>query len=437
MSFEIALTGINAASTELSTISNNIANNATTGFKRSRAEFADVYAQSASSSSSSNVGQGVRVAQVRQEHTQGDMQFTDRNLDLAVEGLGMFRLNDDGSTLYTRSGNFGLDREGYIVDTSGNKLTGYGVDSNSDILPVMTDLKIDYSDLEPNRSTKIDITANLDSKADPIPTTVVTPAVPPATAATTSNTFDPSNAKTYSFSTSTLVYDSLGSSEVANIYFQKVDDTSWNAYPYVGDQTLHGTNPGATPNEPLPIELLFDQNGALSSIDGNTDGATTFTSDTYTPASGGASDQSMEFDLWTITQFDDAFGVNSINQDGFSAGRLEDFDVDTDGTIFGRFSNGQAEIMGQVTLSNFSNESGLRQVGATSWTETYASGSAATGAPNSASLGSLQSGALEGSNVDITQELVSMIGAQRSFQANAQVISTNDTLTQTVINIRR
>jgi flagellar hook protein FlgE len=145
----------------------------------------------------------------------------------------------------------------------------------------------------------------------------------------------------------------------------------------------------------------------------------------------------LTFDVNEISQFDNAFGVNRIAQNGYSAGRLEDFDIDPSGIIFGRFSNLQTKTMGQVTLSNFPNVEGLRQVSNTSWTESSESGEPATGIPGSASLGTLQSGALEGSNVDITQELVAMIGAQRSFQANAQVISTSDTLTQTVINIRR
>ncbi len=417
MTFQIALTGINAASTELNTISNNIANNATTGFKRSRAEFADVYATSASSSSSSTVGQGVRVANIRQEHTQGDMLFTERNLDLAVEGLGMFRLDDNGTALYTRSGNFGLDQEGYLVNTQGNTLTGYGVDAAGEILPIVTDLQIDYTDLQPNRSTRVDLTANLDSKAQP-------PINVDNAGNETLVAFDVTDPSSYNFSTSTLVYDSLGSSEVANLYFQKGTDTSWNAFAYVGDQEV--SNGG--------VQLNFDESGLLVNVDG---GSTTFESSQYTPASGGAAAMSLTFDFENITQFDDSFGVNRISQDGFSAGRLEDFDVDSSGIIFGRFSNGQAKTMGQVTLSNFANQSGLRQVGTTSWTETFTSGEPATGAPGSASLGKLQSGALEGSNVDITQELVSMIGAQRSFQANAQVISTGDTLTQTVINIRR
>ncbi len=166
MTFEIALSGINAASTELNTISNNIANNATTGFKRSRAEFADVYAQNTFTSNHSTGGQGVRVANIRQDHTQGDMQFTDRNLDLAVEGNGLFRLEDNGSALYTRSGNFGLDKEGFIVNSGGNKLTGYGVDSENEITPIITDLQIDYSDLKAKPSTQVTLSANLDATAE-------------------------------------------------------------------------------------------------------------------------------------------------------------------------------------------------------------------------------------------------------------------------------
>lgn len=409
MTFEIALTGLNAATAELNTISNNIANNATTGFKRSRAEFADVYASTTYSSSNSNTGQGVRVSGIRQEFTSGDMEFTNRNLDLAVEGQGMFGLNDGGSTIYTRSGNFGLDREGYLVNTEGARLTGYGVNENDQILPVISDLKIDYTDLSPNASTQIELAMNLDTNA-----------VAPDVAITPFALDDPDS---YNFSTSVLVYDSLGSSEVASIQFRKDTDTSWTAYAHVGDEQI-GT-----------AEVNFSTDGKLIGVN-DTAGTTKFESNEYSPLSG-AEPMTLEFDFSEISQFDNPFGVNRITQDGFAAGRLEDFDIDPSGIIFGRFSNGQAKNMGQVTLSNFANIGGLRQVGTTSWAETYTSGEPATGAPNSASLGNLQSGALEGSNVDITQELVAMIGAQRSFQANAQVISTGDTLTQTVINIRR
>jgi len=407
MTFDIALTGINAASTELDVISNNIANNSTTGFKRSRADFADVYAISTFGATNPAVGQGVSVTGIKQEFKQGDTTFTNNNLDISIEGQGMFRLNDGGTSQYTRAGNFSLDREGYIVNSSGMNLTGFGVNADSKIEPISSNLKIDYSDLQPQATSKIELSLNLDINAEVLPP------------------FDVTDPSTFSYSTSTSVYDSLGSSQVATIYLRKDTPNSWSSFVFVDGVEV--SNPGGD-------ELSFDASGKMTTVNGSTDG--NFTTTTYAPKSG-ATPMNLTFNMRDITQFDGAFGVNRVVQDGFAAGRLEDFDVDPTGVIFGRFSNGQAKVMGQVTLSSFPNTEGLRQVGDTSWTETYASGEPATGAPGSASLGGLQAGALEGSNVDITHELVAMIGAQRSFQANAQVISTGDTLMQTVINIRR
>lgn len=407
MTFEIALTGINAANTQLEAISNNIANNATYGFKRSRTEFANVYALSSFGASNPSVGQGVRVSNIRQEFEQGDMQFTERNLDLAVEGLGMFKLDSDGTEIYTRSGNFGLDLEGYIVDSSGAKLTGYGVDNNSEIQPITENLQVDFTDLKPNATTLIELAMNLDIKS----------VVP--------DPFNVSDGSSFNFSTSSTVYDTLGSPQVASVYFRKSAPNTWSVYTFVDDQEV---------SQPGGDELIFASDGSLTSVNGGASGR--YVTNSFTPASQ-AEDMQITFDVGDISQFDNEFGVNRVFQDGFAAGQLEGFDIDPTGIIFGRFTNGQAKTMGQITLSSFPNQQGLRQIGTNNWIETYSSGEPATGGPGTASLGKLQAGALEGSNVDITSELVAMIGAQRSFQANAQVISTGDTLTQTVINIRR
>lgn len=407
MTFEIALTGINAASVELNSISNNIANNATTGFKRSSIEFADVYASSAFGAANPATGQGVRVSNIRQEFLQGDLSFTTRNLDLAVEGTGMFRLDDGGSAVYTRAGNFGLDREGYIVNNKDQKLTGYGVDLDGEITPIQTELQIDYSDIQPQVTTDVELQMNLDIQAEVLPP------------------FNINDGGTFNFSTSVSIFDSLGSSQTANIYFRKDAPNTWTAFTAVN---------GAEISQVGGDEISFDSAGQVIGVNGTTD--TIFSTNTFIPSSG-ANPMQFTIDVSDISQFDNAFGVNKITQNGYSAGRLEDFDIDPTGVLFGRFSNGQSKTMGQVTLTSFPNQPGLNQVGDTSWAESYDSGQPATGVPNSASLGSLQSGALEGSNVDLTSELVAMIGAQRSFQANAQVISTGDTITQTVINIRR
>ena len=405
MTFQIALSGLNAAGSELESISHNVANNTTTGFKRSRVEFADIFA---SSGFGPSVGQGVKVEAVRQEFAQGDTAFTNRNLDLAIEGSGLFKLNDNGTSVYTRAGNFGTDREGFLVDASGANLTGFGVDDNDEIIPISTDLQIDFSTLEPNQTTNMDVTANLDINAEILPP------------------FDVTDPGTFNFTASTNVFDSLGSSRVANIYFRKDAANAWSAFSYIGDTPVSTDTVNGD-------QITFGTDGSLTDVNGNPDG--TFTTDVFTPT-GGEPIQ-IDVNLRDITQFDNGFGINLISQNGFAAGNLEDFDIDDAGIVFGRFSNGQSKQMGQITLTNFPNQEGLRQVGSTAWIETLNSGDPATGEPGSASLGRLTAGALEGSNVDITAELVSMIGAQRSFQANAQVISTGDTLTQTVINIRR
>jgi len=407
MTFDIALTGLNAASADLEVISNNIANSATNGFKRSRAEFADVYASSALGVASNAIGSGVRVANISQEFTQGDVTFTDNNLDLSISGQGFFQMNDNGSVVYSRAGTFGLDREGFVINGSGHKLTGYSADNAGVISPVISDIQIDPADLSPQATSSIELSMNLDNTAT----------VPLA--------FNVADSNTYNFSTSTTIYDSLGTSHVSTMYYHKDAPNTWTSYMYVGGNEV---------SQPGGDTLTFNTDGSLNQVNGGA--GTTITTTAFNP-SVGVSPMTVTLDVGATSQFNNPFGVNQIVQNGYTTGRLNDVDIDSSGIIFGRYSNGQSKALGQITLTNFPNAQGLRQVGNTSWAETFSSGVAATGSPGSASLGLVQSGSLEESNVDITAELVAMISAQRSFQANAQVISTGDTLTQTVINIRR
>lgn len=408
MTFEIALTGINAASSELEVISNNIANNATSGFKRSRTEFADVYAVSSSGSSNTQTGSGVRVTQVTQEFTQGDMSYTENNMDISISGEGFFRMDDHGSIVYTRAGAFGLDQEGYIVNSSGHYLTGYQGDDNGEITSTLGPIQVDAGSLAPKPTSEINLGINLDATAEVLPA------------------FDVDVASTYNFSTSTTIYDSLGSSHEATLYFHKDGPNDWTSFMYVAGQEV---------SQPGGEKLIFNEDGSLQSLNG-TAGNTVINALPFTPPTGAAV-QSLAMDLESISQFENPFGTNEVFQDGYMPGRLADIEVDSSGIIYGRYTNRESKALGQISLTNFSNPQGLRPVGDSSWAETFSSGIGATGEPGSASLGLLQSGALEESNVDITEELVAMIGAQRSFQANAQVIGTADTLTQTVINMRR
>ncbi len=406
MTFEIALTGINAASTELEVIANNIANNKTNGFKRSRAEFADVYSSSALGVAGGATGSGVKVVANSQEFSQGNVTFTDNNMDLSISGEGFFRMNDHGSALYSRAGTFGFDNEGYVVSSSGANLTGYTADISGTINSTLGDLRLDQSDLSPNPTTEMTIGLNLDTKA------------------TVLGTFDATDTSTYNYSTSTTIYDSLGTSHEATMYFHKDSPNEWSAFTYVA-----GTEVSPAGGD----KLVFTTDGQLDTVNGAV--GTSISSSTFTAAIG-AAPQAMTIDLGTTNQFDNPFGVSQITQNGFSVGRLQDVQIDDNGIIFGRYSNRESKALGQIALSNFTNPQGLAPIGGTGWAKTLSSGIDTTGAPGTANLGFIQSGALEESNVDLTKELVAMIGAQRSFQANAQVISTADTVTQTIINIR-
>ena len=403
MSFDIALSGLNSASTQLDVISHNIANSATTGFKSSRAEFSDVYA----AATDHKVGQGVTVANVRQSHAAGNLTDTGKVLDLSVDDNGYLRMSSNGEITYTRNGSLALDREGFIVNSEGQKLTGYPASTGGALSPALSELYIDPADQNPNPTSRIDMGVNLDATSD---------VKPP---------FDVTDTGTYNFTTATAVYDSIGSPNSLTLYFRKEAPNIWTAYSYLDDVEV---------NQAGGDELVFNTEGEVESVNGNTDLKITLPS--FLPNTGGAT-LDIDIDVGKISQYNSIFGVNQIVQDGFANGRLNDISIDEDGTILGRYSNGQSQRMGQVILTNFANPEGLHQVNGTAWKESFVSVSALIGQPGSSSLGRIRSGALEESNVDVTRELVSMIGAQRSFQANAQVISTIDTITQTVINMRR
>ena len=402
MAFDIALSGINAAQNDLDVISHNIANTGTTGFKSSRADFADVYAATQTGLSRNAIGSGVDLKSVRQQFTQGGISFTANNLDLAISGQGFFRVSEQGTTAYTRAGTFGVDRDGNIVNSSGQVLQGYQA-SNGTLTGAVGDLVLDFSDFPPQSTTELELGANLDATESPAPT------VP----------FNPADETSYNHSTATTVYDSLGTSHIATMYYAKAADNTWNVHVYVGNQA-------ATAAAGIPV--TFDNSGNRTS-------PTISTLNAVTPP-GGAGPISMSLDQTNVTQYGSPFSVNKLTQNGFANGRLTDLDIDQEGVVFARFSNGNSSVLGQVVLANFTNPQGLQQLGETSWGETFESGPPLVSAPGTASLGLVQSGAVEESNVDLTAELVKMITAQRNFQANAEVITTADTVTQTVINIR-
>lgn len=421
MPFRIALSGLNAASSDLKVTGNNIANAGTSGFKSSRAEFADVYATSLGGVSDTAVGGGVRLSRVAQQFAQGNIEFTSNSLDLAINGEGLYILDDNGSRVYTRAGAFSVDRNGYVVNASGQRLQVFspiGGGSSNFNTGSLNDLQISLTEGAPNPTSNVDLAINLNASD---------------VSAGAVGAFNPAIATTYDYSTSYTVYDSLGAEHTATMYFLKDNATpnTWHTWLYAdnGSGMVNVTQGGGNAS----TTLGFASDGSLATVNGAA--STTLAYDNLA-MSNGAAPLSVTLDYTDMTQFGGDFSVNSLAQNGYATGRLTGLDIGDTGVVSARYTNGQSTALGKIALANFPNVQGLRQLGDTNWAETFASGNVLIGEAGTASFGLIQSGALEASNVDIAEQLINLITAQRNFQANSQVISTADTVTQTIINIR-
>jgi len=406
MSFQHGLSGLGAATKNLDVISNNVSNANTVGFKGSIAQFADLFAAGSSGGgASTEIGIGSSLAAVLPQFTQGNISVTNNPLDLAINGQGFFRISDQGAISYTRDGQYQLDKTGYVVNSSGARLTGYPVDTAGDIVSSSPqDLKITTSDIAPSATTAATVAANLDSRSSL------------ATAP-----FSLSNGSTFNSASSLTVYDSLGNPHTLSLYFAKSAANTWDVYA-----ANDGTQIGAA----SVGQLSFLSSGTLDTA------TSTFPSVSIPLTNGANSPLAISVGMDETTQFGSAFGVTTLSQDGYSSGQLSGFSVDDNGVILARYSNGQTRKQGQVVLVNFTSPQALRALGANAWAETSASGAPLVGSPGSGNLGVLQSGAVEQSNVDLTSELVAMITAQRVYQANAQSIKTQDSVLQTLVNMR-
>jgi len=663
MPFNTAISGLRAAGDTLRVTGNNIANASTTGFKSSRAEFADVYATSVLGTGGNSIGSGVRLSDVSQQFTQGNTSFTSNSLDMAINGNGFFIMSDDGATSYGRNGSFHLDNEGFVVNSNGQELQGFLANDAGEVSGNLSTLQIVTDNLPPSQSTAVKAALNVD--AEEVPPTVrgttgvstgseintpvlgatfsggngyseedftftdangvntvlttndndsaadiaallstidgvnavssnaatvamnqtntmqlnlngvdfpanATPQeiaiainnetnnlLPGVTANFTgaipgdgltisantgtdllftnngtnasgvdtfavtgsgggpldigvgstaqaviggtidltmdegitmtsgdlingtvhanagalftdpvvqtpfvANQFDPANQDTYNHATSLNVFDSLGNPHVLSTYYVKESTVNtWSMYVQIDDQDVGDPNPALpSPQNVLPtraqFSLVFNTDGSLNEVASedvfisnwtplNQEGVYNGAQNGLTVANGGTlpipeppTNSNFEIDLDGTTQFGSPFSVNAVSQNGFTTGRLSGLDISGDGIIFARYTNGQAQVLGQVALANFNNTQGLQPQGDTQWGETFESGQAIIGTPGSAALGVIQAGALEESNVDLSQELVQLIIAQRNYQASAKTIQTADTVTQTIINLR-
>jgi flagellar hook protein FlgE len=407
MSFQTGLSGLNSAARSLDVIGNNIANSNVSGFKGSRAQFADVFAASLNGGGAGQVGIGTKVSEIAQDFTQGTISVTNNPLDVAISGNGFFRMTQNGVVTYSRSGEFQLDSTGQIVNAAGFNLTGYGVDPSGAIVASQPQpLQISTADVPPTATSEFNAVFNLDSRS---------PAIALA--------FDPNNPATYTSTTAGTVYDSLGNPHIVELFFARSSTPgTWNVYGTIDNS--------ATANlTGLPATISFNSSGVLTT-------AMPVAGVTMPVGAGAATPLTVAFDFSRSTQFGSSFGVSTLNQDGFSSGKLAGFNIGNDGLIVGRYSNGQTRSLGQIVLASFVNPQGLRPLGESQFAETSESGLPITGAPDTGNLGSLQSAALEQGNVDITKALVDLITAQRNYQANAQTIKTLDSVLQTLVNLR-
>ncbi|MFV9682868.1 flagellar hook protein FlgE [Pseudomonas sp. NY15367] len=458
MSFNIGLSGLRAATSDLNVTGNNIANAGTAGFKQSRAEFADLYASSMLGTGKNPQGSGVLLADVAQLFNQGNINYTQNALDMAINGNGFFVTSNNGEISYTRAGYFGTDRDGYIVNNFGYRLQGYAADDSGNILPVQSDLRVSAGQQEPKATTTVTQRINLNSNA-----------VRPANAGTmAAPTFDPSDSKSFNWSTSTNIYDSQGNAHVMSQYFVKNEAPANNGW--VMHVLIDGVNPAdPSSTQPYSYQVNYDAAGQLSVPDpaatppvpaalvpiagapaipaGTPNGIFALAEADWVPAekdpvnpgtmvANGADSEAFTFDMRGSTQYAASFGVNAVSQDGYTTGQLAGIEVDDTGIIFARYTNGQSKVQGQVLLANFANVQGLTPVGKTAWVQSFESGEPVIGTPRSSTLGALQAGALEDSNVELSDQLVNLIVAQRNYQANAKTIETESAITQTIINLR-
>lgn len=420
MSFQQGLSGLNATSKNLEVIGNNVANSNTFGAKASRAEFADMYANAMSGAGANAVGIGVTLAAVSQQFTQGNITVTDSPMDLAINGGGFFQVTDGANpALYSRNGQFKVDREGNIVNNDGLQLVGYPADATGVIQPGNARaLRLPTAGIEPAPTSEIQLEMNLDSRQG-------------ATAPTSGPAIDFTDPTTYNSATSLSVYDALGQDVALTYYFQKSATDTWNVFI-----TANGTPINGTTVAPLASTTIsFPATGGAPTAPVGTVSidipVTTNANGAQTRAITG-----VALDVDGARQYGAPFGVTNLSQNGYAPGQITGVTIESDGIIMARYSNGQNQPAGQIELATFRNPQGLQPLGGNAWARSATSGDPVVGVPGDGNLGVLQAGALEESNVDLTAELVNMMTAQRVYQANAQTIRTQDQVLQTLVQLR-
>lgn len=402
MAFSQAVSGLNAAASNLDVIGNNIANSATSGFKSSTISFADMFA-------GSKTGMGVKVAGVIQDFNDGTPTTTSRGLDVAISQQGFFRMTDtSGAVYYSRNGQFTLDANRNIVNMQGLALTGYPATGTPPTIQTGANpvaLSVPTTQMTAKATSTGSLVANLNS-SDTAPTVA----------------FDTSNADSYNAKSTMTTYDTLGNAHTVDLYFVK---SSNDANTWAVTAVDSSSDPQVTTG---PFDMTFNANGVMTSA-------------TIQTINMGALNGSnaQTFDLSFLNSMQQNTGTSTFgnpSQDGYKPGELTSYQINDDGTVVGNYSNEQSQVLGQIVLANFANPEGLQSQGDNVWAATNSSGQPLVGLAGTGNLGTLTAGALESSNVDLSKELVNMIVAQRNYQSNAQTIKTQDQILNTLVNLR-
>jgi flagellar hook protein FlgE len=417
MTLSVGLSGLQAAQTDLDTIGNNIANVGTVGFKSSSAIFGDVYSTSllGSAGVKTDPGQGVATSSLSQLFTEGAITRTGNALDVAINGNGFFQVQTAAGTIaYTRDGSLQVNANGQLVNDGGALVLGYpapATGTTSTAAGAVGPIRISQSNIAAAATSKFTLDVNLPTTGTPIDTTA-TP-------------FSITNPNSYNQSSAATVYDSLGTSNTLTTFFTQVSgsgappqwQTHWELSSSSGAMIASGT--GAT--------LAFNSSGALTAGSGTINVAT---------LPDGAAGLTIAQDFTGSTLSDLPYGVNAVTNDGSPGGQFAGVLVNSDGTIVAQYTNGLTKAMGTIALANFQNPQGLTPISGNNWLPSATSGQAVTNPPGTGGFGILESGALEGSNVDLSAQLVNLIVAQQAYQANVQGINVDQQNVQKLLNLQ-
>ena len=415
-------TGIQGQGEALAIYGDNISNAATTGFKTARPEFKDAVAKSLNGMGASMAtGRGTKLGNIRTVFSQGTLIQTEAPTDLAVTGNGFFTIDGAEGRSYTRDGSFHFDKEGKLTTSLGEKVMGFQADESGKVTSKMGTLSVDRAILDAKGTTKVDLFANLDSRAD------------------ANVKFDPANPdKTSHFATGVTVHDSNGAAHATTVYFNKVDGRNWEWKAMAKGEEIEGGKPG---------ELTVQASGKLSFSEEGKLAEQSIDDSNWNFNKGSKPGQKIEFDFGKdmknggdglqVTQYGANAEAYKTVQNGYSSGSIGNLKFDDDGHLIAGYTNGEQITVGQVALAKFESPEDLLKVGNNKYKETRTSGQPTIGTPNAGGRGQISSKTLEASSTDIANEFINLMQAQRNFQANTRVISVGDELLGEVINLKR